>query len=147
MEPSSVPNQRIAHVGIVAFCFIWRLCRSRRAAAAPVFGLGRVDRGRGRLFSQASNLGLQFVQITVENSISLIPGYYKKSCMTSFHPRTSCESQECLLDIPLAHFDLTVPRCVLAFIGTANLAAFGAGLVARAFDFVCMTSLAAGFAR
>lgn len=142
VEPSSVPNQGIAHIGvIIALRFIWRLCRSRRAAAAPVFGLGRIDRG-GRLFSQASNLGLQLVQITEENSISLIPGYYKKPCTTSFHPRASCESLECWT-LPLAHFDLAVPRCVLALIGTADLATFGARLVARAFDFVCVTPLTA----
>ena len=38
--------------------------------------------------------------------------------------------------IPLAYFDLTISRFILAFLGASNLNAFSARLIPRTFDFV-----------
>lgn len=46
--------------------------------------------------------------------------------------------------IPLAYFDLTISRFILAFLGASDQQTLGTRLASRAFDLVGMTPLATG---
>ena len=46
--------------------------------------------------------------------------------------------------IPLAYFDLTISRFILAFLGASDQQTLGTRLASGAFDLVSMTPLAAG---